>query len=64
MEFSSGMEDLVEKLNKSKLRLDQYDIKHLKDLFREVDKFGENDYLHPSREAIHPGTWFQLQPLK
>ena len=44
MEFSSGMEDLVEKLNKSKLRLDQYDIKHLKDLFREVDKFGENDY--------------------
>ena len=42
MEFST--DDLVEKLNKSKLRLDQYDIKHLKDLFREVDKFGENDY--------------------
>jgi hypothetical protein len=42
MEFST--DDLVEKLNKSKLRLDQYDIKHLKDLFGEVDKFGENDY--------------------
>ena len=48
MEFST--DDLVEKLNKSKLRLDQYDIKHLKDLFEDVDKFGENDYINEDED--------------
>ena len=33
-----------EKLNKSRLNLDRYDIKHLKDLFMDIDKMSENDY--------------------
>jgi|TARA_R110000824_G_scaffold344860_1_gene531499 hypothetical protein len=45
-EFS--VEDLEkftkESLNKSRLNLDRYDIKHLKDLFMDIDKMSENDY--------------------
>ena len=34
-----------EKLNKSRLNLDRYDIKHLKNLFTDIDKMSENDYI-------------------
>tara|TARA_R110000824_G_scaffold345954_1_gene532697 strand:+ start:247 stop:705 length:459 start_codon:yes stop_codon:yes gene_type:complete len=43
IEFST--DDMVENLKKSKLRLDKYDIKHLKDLFMDIDKISENDYI-------------------
>ena len=50
MEFSSGMEDLVEKLNKSRRRLDNKDIQHLKDLFEDIDKMTENDYINEDED--------------
>ena len=50
MEFSSGMEDLVDKLNKSRIRLDHKDIKHLKDLFEDIDKMSENDYINEDED--------------
>jgi hypothetical protein len=38
-------EDFVEKINKSRLGLNRYDIKHLKNLFTDIDKMSENDYI-------------------
>ena len=39
-----------EKLNKSKLRLNRNDIKHLKDLFEDIDKMSENDYINEDED--------------
>ena len=39
-----------EKLNKSRLRLNRNDIKHLKDLFEDIDKMTENDYINEDED--------------
>ena len=49
MEFS--MDDLVEKLNKSRRRLDNKDIQHLKDLFEDIDKMTGSDYINEDEDA-------------
>tara|TARA_Y100000296_G_scaffold83500_1_gene114501 strand:- start:633 stop:950 length:318 start_codon:yes stop_codon:yes gene_type:complete len=48
VEFSA--DDLVDKLHKSRIRLDRKDIKHLKDLFEDIDKMKENDYIEDSED--------------
>ena len=48
MEFTT--DDLVEKLHKSRIRLDHKDIKHLKDLFEDIDKMTENDYINEDED--------------
>ena len=40
-----------EKLNKSRLRLNRNDIQHLKDLFEDIDKMTENDYINEDEDA-------------
>ena len=49
MEFST--DDLVEKLNKSRRRLDNKDIQHLKDLFKDIDKMTGSDYINEDEDA-------------
>jgi hypothetical protein len=41
---------LVEKLHKSRIKLDHKDIKHLKNLFEDIDRMAENDYINEDED--------------